>query len=205
MSEPGDPKSLSIKQVSLFEIFWTFFVIGATSFGGGVVAYLRNSLISVKGWLDEEEFLTALEISQALPGLNATNMAVIVGDRLRGPVGAVLAFLGMTLPGLTIVLILAFLYAGSHDNANATAVLKGVGAASVGVLLAVSLQVGHRQLAKFLDLSIVFLTAILISFVHISLGIVLLTVGPLAIFLYRPHPTRELKPDRSGFDRKPAD
>jgi chromate transporter len=69
----------------------------------------------------------------------------------------------------------------------------------------VSLQVGHRQLAKFLDLSIVFLTAILISFVHISLGIVLLTVGPLAIFLYRPHPTRELKPDRSGFDRKPAD
>jgi hypothetical protein len=34
---------------------------------------------------------------------------------------------------------------------------------------------------------------------------VLLTVGPLAIFLYRPHPARPLQPDRSGLDKKPAD
>jgi len=187
------------------EIFLTFLLIGATSFGGGVVAYLRNSLVTAKGWLDDEEFLAALEISQALPGLNATNMAVIVGDRLRGPFGSVAAFAGMTMPGVIIVLGLAILYAGSHDNANATAVLKGVGAASVGVLLAVTLQVGHKQLEKFLDLSIVILTSVLISFIHVSLGIVLLTVGPLAIFLYRPHPSRVLKEDKSGFNRKPAD
>src|SRR5258708_13425355 len=84
--------------VSLREIFLTFLAIGATSFGGGVVAYLRNSLVTAKGWLDEPQFLAALEISQALPGLNATNMSVIVGDRLPGPPGPLAAFLGITLP-----------------------------------------------------------------------------------------------------------
>nr|WP_231711090.1 chromate transporter [Xanthobacter dioxanivorans] len=98
-ASPSPAAGRPLVQATILEIFLTFLLIGATSFGGGVVAYLRNALVVQKGWLDEEEFLTALEISQALPGLNATNMSVIVGDRLRGPVGAVAGFLGMTLPG----------------------------------------------------------------------------------------------------------
>lgn len=171
--------------VSLWEVFLTFFLIGATSFGGGVVAYLRNSLVVKKAWLDEEGFMAALEISQALPGLNATNMAVIVGDRLRGPVGSALAFLGMTLPGGILVFILGIVYASNPDNASVNAILKGVGAASVGLLLAVTLQIGHKQLEKVGDLSIVAATLLLISFLHVSLVIVLLTIGPIAVWIYR--------------------
>ena len=135
-------------RVTLWEIFLTFFVIGATSFGGGVVAYLRNSLVTKKAWLDEDGFMAALEISQALPGLNATNMSVIVGDKLRGPAGAALAFFGMTLPGGIMVLILGVAYASNQNNVEVNAILKGVGAASVGLLLAVTLQIGHKQLEK---------------------------------------------------------
>jgi chromate transporter len=171
---------------SLWEVFLTFFLIGATSFGGGVVAYLRNSLVVKKGWLDEEEFMAALEISQALPGLNATNMAVIVGDRLRGPIGSALAFLGMTLPGGVMVFVLGIVYASNPDNASVNAILKGVGAASVGLLLAVTLQIGHKQLEKVGDLSIVAATLLLVSFLHVSLVIVLLTIGPIAVWIYRP-------------------
>ncbi|MFY8216553.1 MAG: chromate transporter, partial [Chthoniobacterales bacterium] len=148
---PHSPES----RVTLWEIFLTFFVIGATSFGGGVVAYLRNSLVTKKAWLDEDGFMAALEISQALPGLNATNMSVIVGDKLRGPLGAALAFLGMTLPGGVMVLILGVAYASNQNNVEVNAILKGVGAASVGLLLAVTLQIGHKQLEKIGDLTIV--------------------------------------------------
>lgn len=189
-------------RVSLWEIFWTFLVIGGTSFGGGVVAYLRNGLVVKKGWLDDEEFLAALEISQALPGLNATNMSVIVGDRLRGPIGAIVGFLGMTLPGSMLVMILGIVYAENHHNDAIISVLKGVGAASVGLLLAVTLQIGHKQLEHALDISLVILTLVLVSIFHVSLVIVLLTVGPLAVYLYRPRAARELKPDRNGFDKK---
>ena len=87
------------ERVSLGALFSTFFVLGATSFGGGVVAYLREALVTTRRWLDDDEFLADLELSQTLPGLNATNMSIIVGDRLRGLAGATVAFLGMTLPG----------------------------------------------------------------------------------------------------------
>lgn len=181
---PAPPASST--RVPLWEIFFTFLIIGATSFGGGVVAYLRNSLVTKKAWLDEEGFMAALEISQALPGLNATNMAVIVGDKLRGPLGGALGFLGITLPGGIMVLVLGVAYASNQGNATVNAILKGVGAASVGLLLAVTLQIGHKQLEKIGDLTIVAATLLLISFLHVSLVIVLLTVAPVAIWMYRP-------------------
>ena len=73
--------------VSLRAIFIAFLIIGATSFGGGVVAYLRNSLVTKKAWLSDAEFLELMAISNTLPGLNATNMSILVGNKLRGPPG----------------------------------------------------------------------------------------------------------------------
>ncbi|MEO6847945.1 MAG: chromate transporter [Chthoniobacterales bacterium] len=180
-------------RASLWEIFITFLFIGGTSFGGGVVAYLRNSLVTTKAWLDEDEFMSALEISQALPGLNATNMSVIVGDRLYGPIGALIAFAGMTLPGVIIVLLLAAFYMDNSHNVYVTGMLKGVGAASVGVLLAVTLQIGRKQLEHTLDLCLIVLTLVLISILKVSLILVLITIIPLAMFFYRPNAPKRAK------------
>ena len=72
---------------SLGRIFWVFLVMGATSLGGGVVGYLRTGLVVRQRWLDDVTFVELLSISQTLPGLNATNMSILVGDRLRGGLG----------------------------------------------------------------------------------------------------------------------
>lgn len=190
MSPPASPAEAAptppAGPVSLRELFVTFLIIGATSFGGGVVAYLRNALVLTKGWFDEERFLSALEIAQALPGLNATNMAIIAGDRLRGIPGAIVAFLGMTLPGATLVMILGVAYASNAHNPYVNAALIGVGAAAVGMLAAVTLQIGRKQFGSFLDIAIILVTVGLVSFAHVSLVWVLLTVGPAAVWLYRP-------------------
>ena len=85
-----------------------------------------------------------------------------------------------------MVLILGVAYASNQNNAEVNAILKGVGAASVGLLLAVTLQIGHKQLEKIGDLTIVAATLLLVSFLHVSLVIVLLTVAPVAIWIYRP-------------------
>ena len=69
-------------------IFKVFLTAGAISFGGGVLAYLREYLVREQKWLDDDDFLDALEVSETLPGLNSVNMSVIVGDRLRGAIGA---------------------------------------------------------------------------------------------------------------------
>ncbi|MDQ0346934.1 chromate transporter [Ancylobacter vacuolatus] len=181
------PPAYAVPQdVRLWDIFVTFLLIGAISFGGGVVAYLRASLVLKKGWLDEEHFLSALEIAQALPGLNATNMSIIVGDRLRGVAGSIVAFTGMTLPGGSMVLALGVAYAANAHNPYVNAALVGVGAAAVGMLSAVTLQIGHKQLGQMLNVAIIAATVLMVSFLHISLVWVLLTVGPVAVFLFRP-------------------
>ena len=176
-------------RVSLAAIFRTFLILGATSFGGGVVAYLREALVSGQGWLDDDEFLGDLELSQTLPGLNATNMSVIVGDRLRGVAGAIVAFLGMTLPGTIVVFVLGVLYGvhGTHPIVNA--VLAGIAAAAVGLLLAVTLQIGRKQIDAYGDVLILLITFLAVGVFRLSLIWALLTLGPASVWLHRPGQT----------------
>src|SRR5262249_12442636 len=75
---PGSPGGEPTAETSLGGVFHAFALLGATSFGGGVVAYLRQALVVRERWLDDETFLSGLELSQMLPGLNATNMSVYV-------------------------------------------------------------------------------------------------------------------------------
>ncbi len=175
-----------VVRVSLARIFGAFALIGVTSFGGGIVAYLREALVERHGWLDEEEFMAALEISQTLPGLNSTNMSVIVGRKLRGPLGALAAVLGMLLPGAAIIMVLGFAYAKFRDNPDVALVLAGVAAAAVGLLLQVTLKIGWKQLINPRDLGFVVVVFLLVGILHVSLVVTLFCVAPLAIWLKRP-------------------
>jgi len=185
-TEPATEPPSDVRRVSLWTLFSTFLVLGATSFGGGVVGYLRETLVTKRAWLDDDTFIAALEISETLPGLNATNMSVIVGDHLRGPVGAIAAFLGMTLPGTFIVFTLGVLYGQHGDTPNVVAALNGVGAAAVGILLAVTAQLGRKQLGNVRDLVLVVSTFLAIGYFRLPLALVLAVIAPVAIWLYRP-------------------
>lgn len=177
--------------VSLGRIFRVFALIGATSFGGGIVAYLRRALVEKEKWLDDGQFMAALEISQTLPGLNSTNMSVIVGRKLRGAAGALVAVLGMILPGAVIVTALGFAYVALRHDPKVAVILTGVAAAAVGLLLQVTLKIGWRQLIRPQDLIFVVLVFVLVGLFHVSLLVTLVTIAPLAIWLNRPRPDRE--------------
>jgi chromate transporter len=161
--------------------------IGAVSFGGGIIAYLRRMLIDETKWLTDDEFLAALEISQTMPGLNAVNMSVIVGDRLRGPIGATIAALAMIAPGAILVFFLGLAAeAAHHATPLANAALRGVAAGATGLLLAIALMTGKQQFLRPRDILLMALTFAAMSLVKVSLLIILLTLGPIAIYLYRP-------------------
>jgi chromate transporter len=176
----------SPSDVTLGEIFRAFLLIGATSFGGGVVAYLRSSLVTKHSWLDDEKFVELLSISQTLPGLNATNMAVLVGDRLRGGPGAIAAVCGVCLPGALLMYAVGIVYHVHGDRPLVTAMLRGVAAAAVGLILATTVQLGRRSLHHIYDLVFVALAVIGVNRLHLSVPYVLLGVGALAILWYRP-------------------
>ena len=178
-------------RVSLGKLFSVFALIGVTSFGGGIVAYLRRALVDKEKWLDEDGFMAALEISQTLPGLNSTNMSVIVGRRLRGAAGALAAALGMILPGAFIVTALGFTYVALRHDPKVAVVLTGVAAAAVGLLVQVTLKIGWKQLIRPQDLLFVVVVFVLVGIFHVSLLVTLIAVAPLAIWVHRPRTEKE--------------
>jgi len=174
------------KRPTIPQLFGVFLYIGATSFGGGVVAYLREHLVERQKWLDPDHFLASLEIGETVPGLISTNVAVIVGGRLRGVLGSVAAVLGMTFPGALGVLLLGLLYARFRGNPEVGATLSGIGAAAVGLIFAVTLQIGFREMKHWRDVAVLVPTFVLVGIIHVSLLPVLVVLAPIAVQLNHP-------------------
>ena len=181
--------------VSTTRIFLEFLTVGATSFGG-VVPYLRGSLVSKQRWLSDKEFVEMLSISQSLPGLNATNMAILVGQKLNGALGAVVAVLGICLPGSLLMFAAGIFYRIHGDHAWATAALKGVAAASIGLVLSTVVQLSKRSLEDRLDYVFVILTVVAINRLHQSVLTTLVVIGLMAVLWHRPRD--EIKPEPAG-------
>ena len=171
---------------SLGKIFWVFLVMGATSLGGGVVGYLRTALVVRQRWVDDLTFVELLSISQTLPGLNATNMAILVGDRLRGGWGALLATLGMCLPGATLMTAAAYAYGVGGDDPWSKAFLQGIAAGAVGLILVVMVQLGAKVLKTAADYVFVLATAAAVAGFGVQVPYALVVAGAVAIWWHRP-------------------
>jgi chromate transporter len=176
--------------VGFGKIFTVFLTAGAISFGGGVVAYLREYVVSAEQWMDDEGFLDALELSETLPGLNSVNMSVIIGDRLRGIPGAAMAVAGLMIPGTIVMMTLGVLWAQWHSNPVVHGVLFGIAAAAVGLLLAVTIHLGHRQFARLADIVFIAATFFAVSILRLPLVMVLAVLGTIAVIYYRPRGER---------------
>ena len=171
--------------VSIWEIFLEFLIIGATSFGG-VVPYLRGGLVTKRQWIDDKEFVEMLSISQSLPGLNATNMAVLVGEKLRGVMGSIAGIVGICLPGGLLMFAVGIFYHHHGDHTFITAALKGVAAAAVGLILSTVVSLSQKALSRNFDFVFIAATVIAVNRLHLGVPRALVAVGALAILFHHP-------------------
>lgn len=91
------------------ELFLSFFKIGAFTFGGGwaMISIIEREVVDDKKWVSKEDFLDLLAVAQSLPGILAVNIAVAVGNKIRGKSGSFVAALGTILPSFIIILCIA--------------------------------------------------------------------------------------------------
>lgn len=122
------------------ELFMTFVKIGAFTFGGGwaMISIIEKEIVDKHGWLQRDEFLDLLAVAQSLPGILAVNIAVAIGDKLRGMKGAVVAALGTILPSFLIILAIAVFLTPDliKNNPVLSAIFKGVRPAVVALIVA---------------------------------------------------------------------
>ena len=123
-----------------FQLFITFFKIGAFTFGGGwaMISIIEKEIVDKHHWLAKDEFLDQLAVAQSLPGILAVNISVAVGDRLRGMKGSICAALGTILPSFMIILPIAIFLTPDliKNNEILSKIFKGIRPAVVALIIA---------------------------------------------------------------------
>ncbi len=177
------------------DIFVAFLVIGATSFGGGVIAHLHTWLVVKRRWITDESFVELLTISQTLPGLKTVNFAILLGDRLSGTTGAAAALAGICLPGAVLMYFVGVMYDMERQRPLVEAALEGVAPAALGLILATTVKLGRASFARVDDLVFIALTVICVNALHLSILRTLIGIGLLAIAWYGVIGARRGRPE----------
>ena len=125
------------------ELFWTFFKIGAFTFGGGYAMLpLIQAAVAEHGWIDSASLVNFIAISESTPGPFAVNMATYVGSRMGGIAGAACATLGIAAPSLIIILIVAKCYEKFKASKVVSGCMSGLKPAVIGLIATALLSVG---------------------------------------------------------------
>ncbi len=144
-------------------LFFTFLKIGSVLYGSGYVllAFLHGDFVDRLGWLTEQQLLDAVAIGQFTPGPVFTT-ATFIGYLTGGIPGAILATLGIFLPSFIFVAISNPLIPRLRSSQNTGLFLDGLNAASLGLMLAVLIQLAQAAFSDLLSIAIGIIAAILL-------------------------------------------
>ena len=120
MKEKGDSTMRTKENPArmLWQLFKATFLLSAFTFGGGfvIVSLMKKKFVEELHWLEEEEMLDITAIAQSSPGPIPINASVILGYRMYGVVGSLVAILGTSLPPMIIISVISIFYAQFRSN-----------------------------------------------------------------------------------------
>lgn len=136
------------KLILLWHLFWVFFKIGPSTFGGGyaMMAIIEREVVEKRHWMDEHEVSDLLSISGSAPGGVGVNASAFIGYRLGKIPGAVIAVLGITLPTFLLIFGLSLAYTHLQNEPKIQAALKGIHGAVIGLIAVAAYKMGKNAL-----------------------------------------------------------
>jgi len=150
--------------------------VGATGFGMGMVGVLHQEVVTRRSWLTQEEFADGLALANLLPGPIAVDVAVYVGYRLRGWIGATLCLLALLVPAFAIMLGLTIAYLHYGQVPQLHGAFKGLNAAVVALVLSVAYRIGKSSLKSAAQAALA-AVALVAAFLHANLIVLVLACG----------------------------
>jgi chromate transporter len=168
-------------RVSLAALYRVFFWIGAFSFGGGLTPWMYREVVEARGWMTRETFLSGLAASQILPGVNSTNLAIFIGQRLRGALGALTTLAGMLTVPFVFVLAAAMTYDTLLSVRAVAVALIGVAAAATGMLLRMAIVSARAGLRNISSAIVLLATFVMVGVLQWPVLPVLAIIVPLSV------------------------
>lgn len=162
-----------------FELFYTFFLIGLFTFGGGyaMIPMIQDQIVG-KGWMSDGQLSDFIAISETTPGPFAINVSTFVGSQVGGIFGAVCSTLGVILPSFIIIILVAIVLSKFLKNKYVQGALNGVKPVIIGLILSTAIIF----LIKIMLYQGNALFSQTIVFDRISITLLLILVGFLFIF-----------------------
>lgn len=197
MSNPSRP--------GLWELFRIWLTVGLQSFGGGSSTFFLVHQTCIKrGWMSEEEFVHTWALSQISPGINLVKLTILVGRRLRGWPGMISAVAGLLLPSAGVTVLMTAGFDLIRDQPLVKAAMRGILPATIGLSLAMAVQMAQPLLTRAyhegrirLSAQILIITSavVLMALNLISPVLVLLISGTAAVLILALIPTRIEQPE----------
>lgn len=135
----SEPTKISLSR-QYWQLFASFFKIGAFTFGGGwaMISIIEREIVDKYHWIERNDFLDLLAVAQSLPGILAVNIATAVGDKLKGGKGSAVAALGTILPSFIIILLIAIFLTPDMIKSNRviSSIFMGIRPAVVALIIA---------------------------------------------------------------------
>ena len=148
MKEKGDSTMRTKENPArmLWQLFKATFLLSAFTFGGGfvIVSLMKKKFVEELHWLEEEEMLDITAIAQSSPGPIPINASVILGYRMYGVVGSLVAILGTSLPPMIIISVISIFYAQFRSNQIIAIALQVMRAGVAAVIFDVVLNLAKK-------------------------------------------------------------
>jgi len=146
--------------VNLLRLFLSFLKIGSVVFGSGYVllAFLRAEFVNHLGWLTEKQLIDAVAVGQFTPGPVFTT-ATFIGYLVAGIPGAVVATVGVFVPGFLFVALSGRMLPQIRRSPLAAAILDGVVVGSLALMAVVAWQLGRAAIVDWITLAIMVVSA----------------------------------------------
>lgn len=166
-----------------WKLFLSTFTLSAFTFGGGyvIVPLMQKRFVKDYKWIEEDEMLDLVAISQSAPGPIAINASILLGYRMAGIPGTLATISGTVLPPLIIITIISFFYLAFRDNKLIRTLLKGMQAGVAAVIADAVIEMAAKIIKNRAALPIVvmFLAFIAASALKVNIIYILLICGAI--------------------------
>lgn len=154
----------------LLKLFITFFKTGAFTFGGGyaMLGIIEQEIVDKHKWIDHDEFIELIAVTQSAPGSIAINAAIFLGYKIAGLPGAIVSGFANALPSFMVILLIVKYFYGFRDNVIVDKVFKGIEPAVVTLILGAAYQLFKNTKFNKIGIGVILIALFLLMFTNIS-------------------------------------
>ena len=173
------------KKNKYWQLFLSTFKLSACTFGGGfvIIPLMRERFVKELHWIEEEEMLDMTALAQTAPGAIAVNGAILVGRRIAGIPGLIVAVLATILPPIVIISVISMMYAAFAENEWVRAVLTGMQSGVAAVICDVTANLGGKvvQSKDWLNLLLMAGAFVASAVFHVNVIVVILVAAAIGV------------------------